>query len=200
MYTSTILLSIFGATVIAHPIIDNIATVLLSTAPPEAKAVLKSVKATGTGCPGFNSALFVYQSNATAAFDALIVDVSQADKTKTCVATVDIGLADGWRYTVGKSTRIRGYGEVLAGSSADRAIISTGYTIGSSMSTSALSVSANDLSKGNFAGEAVGKGVSSASGGGVFTLETSLKFNTKGGATGIVTVDSEDIAFEYSKY
>ncbi|KAH6676781.1 hypothetical protein B0J14DRAFT_691097 [Halenospora varia] len=187
MYTSTLFFSIFGATALALPTIDNIATVLLSTAPPEAKAVLKSATATGTGCPGFNSALFVYQSNATAAFDSLIVDASQADKTKECVATVDIGLAEGWKYTVGKSTKIRGYGEVAAGSSADRA------------STSSITVSADNLRRGNYVGEAVGNGVTSGSGGGVFTLDTVLKFNTKGGATGIMTVDSEDIVFEYSK-
>jgi hypothetical protein len=77
-------------------------------APPEAKAVLKSIKTSGSGC-GNNAETFIFKENATMSFDSMVVD--NTTKVKKCVIEVDIQLDPKWKYTINTATTIRGYME-----------------------------------------------------------------------------------------
>jgi hypothetical protein len=87
----------------------NVARSIVARAPPEAKAVLKSVASSGTGCAP-NSAGFVYGDNAAVIFDNMVVHTEDpAEANKNCKITIDIGLDSKWRYTINKQSVVKGY-------------------------------------------------------------------------------------------
>jgi hypothetical protein len=88
---------------------------IIARAPVEAKAVLKSVTSTGTGCAG-NSAAFIFQDDAIVAFDSLVLDSTEATRAKRCLITIDLQLDSAWKYTINKATAVRGYVENEGGS------------------------------------------------------------------------------------
>lgn len=93
----------------------EVARRIVARAPEEAKAVLKSVTSTGSGCAA-NSAAFVFQDDATVAFDSLVLDSTEAVRTKRCLVTIDLQLDPVWKYTINKATTTRGYVENEGGS------------------------------------------------------------------------------------
>ncbi|KAF2691701.1 hypothetical protein K458DRAFT_257770, partial [Lentithecium fluviatile CBS 122367] len=88
----------------------EVAKSIVARAPDEAKAVIKSVKSTGAGCAA-NSAAFIFQDDATVAFDSLVLDSTETVRTKRCLITIDLQLDPAWKYTINKATTIRGYVE-----------------------------------------------------------------------------------------
>lgn len=48
-------------------------------------------------------------------FDSLIVDSTEAERTKRCVVTLDLQLDSKWRYTINKGMSVRGYAESTGG-------------------------------------------------------------------------------------
>lgn len=98
---------------------------IITRAPPEAGAVLRSASASGTGCAA-NSASFVFGvgDGATVGFDNMIVDSTLVDKSKRCVITFDLQLDSKWKYTINKATNVRGYAEKEGGS------YKVAYTVG----------------------------------------------------------------------
>jgi hypothetical protein len=93
----------------------EIAKSIVARAPDEAKAVLKNVTSSGTGCAP-NSAAFVFGDGAVVAFDSLILDSTETARSKRCLITIDIGLDPKWKYTINKSTTVRGFVENQGGS------------------------------------------------------------------------------------
>ena len=45
----------------------------------------------------------------------MIVDSTEAERTKRCVVTLDLELDSKWRYTINKGTSVRGYAEGTGG-------------------------------------------------------------------------------------
>lgn len=84
------------------------ARALVARAPPEAKAVLKSVTSSGTGC-STNSGGFIFKDDATIAFDSMLVESTMTNPSTHCLITIDLGLDSKWKYTINKATNIRGY-------------------------------------------------------------------------------------------
>ena len=93
----------------------EIAKSIVSRAPDEAKAVLKSVTSSGTGCAS-NSAAFLFRDDATIAFDSLVLDSTGTVRSKRCLITMDLQLDPAWKYTINKATQGRGYVENQGGS------------------------------------------------------------------------------------
>lgn len=190
----------------------TIAKRIVARAPPEAKAVLKSVSSSGTGCAP-NSAAFIIKDDAVLAFDSLIVDSSSpASSSKQCLITIDLALDPKWKYTINRRSGVRGWTD---GASANFKAVYTvsGKSVRKNQPPSAAKyfllmwraqsqVGAEikpSTSDGNYVVNLTQAGAASAYGGGVATIDISLALVKVPGKEGIVTVDSIDIGFEYSK-
>ncbi|KAF2192174.1 hypothetical protein K469DRAFT_745680 [Zopfia rhizophila CBS 207.26] len=190
---STLLISLLTTATLALPTVQDspleIAKAIVSRAPPEAKAVLKSVSSTGTGCAP-NSAAFIIADDATLAFDSMVVDSSMTELTKRCLVTVDLSLDPKWKYTVNaKGTTIRGWADqAVAKFRAEYKSVATGDITGSKIKgTEYVLTSKEDA------------GATSACSGGVATLNNSIRLYPEANKTSIITVDSVDITFSYAK-
>jgi len=111
---SHILFSLLAATATAAPTALDIANAIMARAPVGSNPVLKSATSSGTGCAP-NTAAFVFQDDATVAFDAMVLSSDETDKTKTCTIVVDIGLDAGWKFTAAPNAVLHGYGEGPSG-------------------------------------------------------------------------------------
>jgi hypothetical protein len=113
---STILLPLLATLATAAPTTShealNLARSIVARAPVEAKAVLKSVTSSGTGCAS-NSAAFIFQDNATIAFDALVAEPTAP--TKACRITVDVQVDPKWKYIINEQSTAQGYADGGAG-------------------------------------------------------------------------------------
>ncbi|KAF2000201.1 hypothetical protein P154DRAFT_620329 [Amniculicola lignicola CBS 123094] len=169
----------------------EVAKAIVARAPPEANAVIKSVTSSGTGCAG-NSASFLIEEGATVAFDAMVVDFTETNPAKSCLVILDLQLNPKWKYTINKATDIRGF---IDGASATYKVV---YTVSGKTSQASGSIKATNAPDGTYFIHAQqDSGATSACGGGVATMDVSLRLAPQ--TQGLVTIDNMDIAFEYSQ-
>jgi hypothetical protein len=107
------ILSLLAAAATAAPTTSvealNLAKRIVARAPEDAKAVLKSVTSSGSGCAS-NSAGFIFSDNASVAFDAMVVQTEDpAEANKNCRFTIDIQTDPTWKYTINKKSVAQGY-------------------------------------------------------------------------------------------
>ncbi|KAF2009306.1 hypothetical protein BU24DRAFT_455821 [Aaosphaeria arxii CBS 175.79] len=172
--------------------ITNIARSIVARAPPEAKANLKSVASSGTGCAS-NSAAFVIKDDAVLGFDSLVVDSTLPAVIKKCLVTIDLQVDPKWKYTINKVSQIRGYIDNASGSF--KAI----YTVNGTTSEVSTDIKSSSTSDGNFSIRLEQNGATSEYGGGISTIDISLALLRDTTRDGSVAVDSLDIGFGYSK-
>lgn len=109
------LLALLPSLTVALPSAHPLAELITRSAPAEAKAVLKSVTSSGSGCAK-NSAAFLFRDDATIAFDAMVLDSTQTKRSVKCLITAELGLDPAWKFTVGRASTTRGYVDNEGGS------------------------------------------------------------------------------------
>ncbi|KAF2260430.1 hypothetical protein CC78DRAFT_620261 [Lojkania enalia] len=173
--------------------LENIAKAILSRAPIEANPVLKSVTSSGTGCAS-NSAAFIIEESATLAFDSMVVNRNTVGLQKKCLIVLDLEVDPSWKYTINKASDLRGYVD-----QAD-ATFSAVYQVGSSSSAAVGNINGANSSQENWSiHSSKDAGATSGCGGGLTTIDVTLRLLPGTFPESIITLDSMDIAFEYSR-
>ncbi|KAH7120013.1 hypothetical protein B0J11DRAFT_617026 [Dendryphion nanum] len=193
---STIIVSLLASIATALPTTPveaiNAARRIAARAPEEAKAVLKSVTSSGTGCAG-NSGSFLIQDDATIGFDALTVDSASGAVASRCLITIDLRLDSKWKYTINTRSAVRGYVDGVS------ATFSGLYTVNGQKSEIKADIKPVTSGDGTYLKTFTQAGVSSALGGGVATVDVNLALVRETNKVGFVAVDTIDIGFSYSK-